>query len=256
MSQTGSSPDARPDDRRILNELEELQQAILASRATRERAEAAFDSELRAFDEPRPVTASAAPVEAPPAPQPAVSIPARPVAADPPSRITLPKPNPSPDVALFDDGDPPPAVLQSRSRAPVITAAIAALVGVVLALIWITTRGPETGPTTNPVAQAAPASAPPVGEPPPAKAVPADPHALRVDLTSLRRVWLRVSVDGRIALEREVAGGEQLPFGADRSIVVRAGDAGAVTVRVGTADQGPLGRDGQVITRAFSVPER
>ena len=40
--------------RRILNELEELQQAILASRATRERAEAAFDTQLRAFDEPRP----------------------------------------------------------------------------------------------------------------------------------------------------------------------------------------------------------
>ena len=89
-----------------------------------------------------------------------------------------------------------------------------------------------------------------------AKAVPADPHALRVDLISLRRVWLRVSVDGRIALEREVDGGERLPFGADRSIVVRAGDAGAVTVRVGQEDQGPLGRDGQVVTRAFTLPER
>ena len=67
---------------------------------------------------------------------------------------------------------------------------------------------------------------------------------------------MRVSVDGRIALEREVDGGERLPFGADRSIVVRAGDAGAVTVRVGQDDQGPLGRDGQVVTRAFAIPER
>ena len=47
--------------------------------------------------------------------------------------------------------------------------------------------------------------------------------------------------------------GERMPFGADRSIVVRAGDAGAVTVRVGPDDQGPLGRDGQVVTRAFNV---
>jgi len=63
-------------------------------------------------------------------------------------------------------------------------------------------------------------------------------------------------VDGRIALEREVPAGERMPFGADRSIVVRAGDAGAVTVRLGLDDQGLLGRDGQVITRAFNVGGR
>jgi hypothetical protein len=256
MSQTGSSPDARPDDRRILNELEELQQAILASRATRERAEAAFDSELRAFDEPRPVTAPAA-VDPPPPRELAVTTASWPVAPDLPSRMTLPKPNPSPDVALFDDSDPPPAALPPRSRAPLITSAIAVVVGVGLASLWIATRAPEPGPTANPATQAATPAVPAAEEPAqPAKAVPADPHALRIDLTSLRRVWLRVSVDGRIALEREVSGGEQLPFGADRSIVVRAGDAGAVTVRVGTAEQGPLGRDGQVVTRAFTVPER
>ena len=218
MTQPGSSPDPQPDDRRILDELEQLQQAIVASRATRERAEAAFDSELRAFDEPR-AGAAPAPVDPPRPPQPAETAASRPMAAELPSRITLPKPNPSPDVALFDDSDPPPAALQARSRAPLITAALAVLVGVVLGLIWITTRGPEAGSTTNPVTQAAAPAAPSVEQPAqPAKPVPVDPHALRVDLTSLRRVWLRVSVDGRIALEREVASGEQLPFGADRSL--------------------------------------
>jgi hypothetical protein len=87
-------------------------------------------------------------------------------------------------------------------------------------------------------------------------APPVDPHLLRIDLKTLRRVWLRVSVDGRIAIEREVAEGEQLPFGADRSIVVRAGDAGAVTVRVGDVDQGTIGRDGEVLTRTFTAPTR
>jgi hypothetical protein len=92
---------------------------------------------------------------------------------------------------------------------------------------------------------------------PPVKPVPpVDPHALRIDLTTVRRVWLRVAVDGRIALEREVAAGEQLPFGADRAIVVRAGDAGAVTVRVGGVDQGAIGGDGQVVTRTFAAPAR
>jgi hypothetical protein len=64
---------------------------------------------------------------------------------------------------------------------------------------------------------------------------------------------MRVVVDGRIAIERELPQGERLPFGADKTIVIRAGDAGAVSVRVGTADQGTLGRDGQVVTRTFSV---
>ena len=67
---------------------------------------------------------------------------------------------------------------------------------------------------------------------------------------------MRVAVDGRIALEREVAAGEQLPFGADRAIVVRAGDAGAVLVRVGGGDQTAIGADGQVLTRTFAAAER
>ena len=83
-----------------------------------------------------------------------------------------------------------------------------------------------------------------------------DPHPLRIDLATRRPVWLRVTVDGRIAIEREAAAGEQLPFAADRTIVVRAGDAGAVTVRVGGVDQGPVGRDGQVLTRGFAAPAR
>ena len=88
------------------------------------------------------------------------------------------------------------------------------------------------------------------------KPVPGDPHALRVDLTSLRRVWLRVSVDGRIALEREVAAGEQLPFGAESIDRGASGGCGSGHGRVGPDDQGTLGRDGQVVTRAFNLPGR
>jgi hypothetical protein len=248
MSQPGSPPDARPDDRRILDELEQLQEAILASRATRERAEAAFDSELRAFDSPP------SPAALTPAAPNALATPSTPPVETVAAGLTLPKPNRSPDVALFDDGDSTP--VPPRSRAPLIAGGSVLLVLAALGLFWTTTRGPAGGgvPAATPPP---PAVSRPVDVPaPPPKAVAADPHALRIDLTSLRRVWLRVSVDGRIALEREVAGGEQLPFGADRSIVVRAGDAGAVTVRVGADDQGPLGRDGQVVTRAFTVPER
>jgi hypothetical protein len=124
-------------------------------------------------------------------------------------------------------------------------------------LVWTFNRAPSVTPP--PVAQQ-PAntlpSVPPLPELRKPAAPPVDPHLLRIDLKTLRRVWLRVSVDGRIAIEREVAEGEQLPFGADRSIVVRAGDAGAVTVRVGDVDQGTIGRDGEVLTRTFTAPTR
>jgi hypothetical protein len=135
------------------------------------------------------------------------------------------------------------------SSAPVLVVA--------LALVWFLSRTPgpvQPQPAADPqVAPAAIAGAPPpiqAGPPVP----PVDPHPLRIDLTILRPAWLRVTVDGRIAIEREAAAGEQLAFGADRSMVVRAGDAGAVALRVGGVDQGTVGRDGQVLTRRFSAP--
>ncbi len=252
MSQPSAFPDAPTEDRRILEELEQLQQAIRTSRVTRERAEAAFDGELRAFETrvPPPAAVPATPALA----APGESAPTAAPSSVPPG-FMLPKPNPSPAVALFDDGPVPPPALP-RARTALIVAGIAAAVGVSAGYLWTMQRGPEAG-TRPPEAVQPQAVATPTDAPGGAtKPVPGDPHALRVDLTSLRRVWLRVSVDGRIALEREVPAGERMPFGADRSIVVRAGDAGAVTVRVGPDDQGPLGRDGQVVTRAFNVGGR
>ena len=58
MSQPSAFPDAPTEDRRILDELEQLQQAIRTSRVTRERAEAAFDGELRAFETRRAAAVS------------------------------------------------------------------------------------------------------------------------------------------------------------------------------------------------------
>jgi len=252
MSQPSASPDASTEDRRILDELEQLRQAIQSSRVTRERAEAAFDSELRAFEPPVPRQSVAPAVPAFISPADTGSSSA---AANVPGRITLPKPNPSPAVALFDD-EPLPLPAPPRSRKALIAGGIAVVVFASAGYVWTARRGPEGGDRPPAVVQPQAVATPPEDAGAATKPVPGDPHALRVDLTSLRRVWLRVSVDGRIALEREVAAGEQLPFGADRSIVVRAGDAGAVTVRVGPDDQGPLGRDGQVVTRAFNLPAR
>ena len=75
---------------------------------------------------------------------------------------------------------------------------------------------------------------------------------LQVELVALRKVWMRVTVDGDRAIEQEVEEGQRLRFGANKAIVVRAGDAGAVTISVDGEAAAPLGRGGQPATRTVT----
>jgi hypothetical protein len=77
------------------------------------------------------------------------------------------------------------------------------------------------------------------------------PSGVNVELTTRRRVWLRVTLDGQRSFEREVPADQHIPLHAVRSIVIRAGDAGAVAVTQNGRDAGPLGRDGVIATREF-----
>ena len=70
---------------------------------------------------------------------------------------------------------------------------------------------------------------------------------------TLRPVWVRVLVDGERAVERELRGNERIPLRAQRTIAIRAGDAGALRVMIAGQDQGTLGRDGEVVSRTFTV---
>jgi hypothetical protein len=251
------------DEARVLQELEQLQLAIRATRAQRERVQAEFDAQLRAFEPP-----SLSPT-GPSEPSSMVTGLTGPTVsakrADAPRPLESSRSEPALDRAAAIE---PPQVTEGGAmpvdRLPPSRSS-ARLLGIVggvvlvgsIGLVWVFNRAPSA--TTPPVVQhpSRPTpSVPPLPEVSKPAAPPVDPHLLRIDLTTLRRVWLRVAVDGRIAIEREVAAGEQLPFGADRSIVVRAGDAGAVTVRVGGVDQGPIGRDGEVLTRTFTAPAR
>ena len=245
------------DEQRVLHELEQLQLAIRATRAQRERVQAEFDAQMRAFEPP---TLSHTP---PPAPPRTLAVPSMPAngAAQVAARATEAAVARAPESETEPGGLAEPvsedAPASSRSSVGLLAVVASIVLVASFVLVWMFNRAPSA--TTPPVAQE-PAhtipSVPPLPEVRKPAAPPVDPHLLRIDLKTLRRVWLRVSVDGRIAIEREVAEGEQLPFGADRSIVVRAGDAGAVTVRVGDVDQGTIGRDGEVLTRTFTAPTR
>ncbi len=104
-------------------------------------------------------------------------------------------------------------------------------------------------PPTATTVTAAPAGGAPVGGP--GSAAPARP--VQVTLDTIRPVWIRVTVDGSRALEREVLAGEHLSFGGDRAVVVRVGDAGGVRASMNGVDRGPLGKDGWPLTVPFTL---
>lgn len=118
---------------------------------------------------------------------------------------------------------------------------------------------PSASPSSPPAAATPAASSPgtPVtgtGAPSPAAAGagPAPPAEIR----TVRRAWVRVLVDGRREVERELEADARVPLPAGSSYVVRAGDAGAVHFILKGQDLGPLGADAQVVTRTFPVPLR
>ena len=134
---------------------------------------------------------------------------------------------------------------------------VALLVAGVVAWRVLPSASPETAESTAAAAAAtSPQPAPPASSPPPAEApAPAvQPKTPKAELTTLRRVWVRVLVDGERAVERELDADVRLPFDPRQQIVVRAGDAGAVRVSIDGKDQGTLGRDGFPVTRTFPVP--
>ncbi len=109
--------------------------------------------------------------------------------------------------------------------------------------------------TPVPHASTAPATvavAAPRPELPPASAAAAVP-APTAEVSTVRKVWVRVTVDGQKVIERELPADARIPLTPTSQVVIRAGDAGAVRVAIAGKDQGPVGRDGEVATKSFTV---
>jgi cell division septum initiation protein DivIVA len=75
---------------------------------------------------------------------------------------------------------------------------------------------------------------------------------LTVRIKPLRMCWVRVVADDRTDA-RELQPGENIVLEAQRSIVLRVGDAGALSVEVNGRVLPPLGLDGQVVERRFTA---
>jgi hypothetical protein len=255
------------DEQAALAELERLAQKIQMSRRQRAEAVAEFDAFVRTFREPAG-TSQAASLQSQQSrvlgrasgpelhaaldaldegvkPNVPVFRPAEPIRNSAP-----PKPNPwAPDVS--------PMTLPApqkwwRQRTALALGGVLAVGGGVL-LVWSLFGSSNTPVPTQSASlpAAAPASAP---APSAAPATTAPARAVNVELTTVRPVWMRVIVDDRKTMEREFPADARIPIGGDRTIVVRAGDGGAVRVTQDGKDLGPMGRDGFAVTRVWPAP--
>jgi len=275
------------DEDSVLEELERLRGAIRLARSKREEKVAQFESFVRDArmaarreaaravgvdpdDDLEVKTAPALPVGSSEL-TPIVSETAAPW--PPPPAEPVEQPVPAARVSRLDDMSEATAAFPDPlpHRRALDTYIIGASAGVlIIALLVVSTIGGDSEPPATPTAaqtQTTPGGQPAPGAAIPPKtnqaprsaagpaaspAAPTTPLPLQVELVALRKVWMRVTVDGDRAIEDEVEEGQRLRFAANRSIVVRAGDAGAVTISVDGQAAAPLGRAGQPATRTLS----
>jgi hypothetical protein len=274
------------DERAALEELERIRAQIQRQRAERQALQREFGQWVRSFERPpEPPTATAAeppppsaanqapePREAP-VPEPAPIV--RPATLDAPAAraedgpdggtstttaSALPPAAPEPEPIA----PPAPVTAAPQPRAAVrsgvvIGGGLILLVGGAMA-VWMLRDETPAPPAQPSEARPAPPAADPRPAAPAIQPVPPPASAQRAprtsELVTIRRVWIRVLADGERVLEREVPADTRLPIDAQKTIVIRTGDAGAVRLSLAGEDVGLLGREGEVVTRTFTVPPR
>jgi hypothetical protein len=214
------------NEQAALEELERLQRAVEESRQKRKDASAAFDQFVASFHRDPGREGRAQP------------------AAWPRSEI-------GPSTIARESRLPPPMVLRSRKRMPpaalITGAAVVLAAGVIATWLWRSDE-PESSPRS--VSNVAPAAAPAAAQTP-RPSEPPLPTGTQSELRALRHVWVRVTVDGKRVLERELDAGARVPLNG-QTIVIRAGDPGAVRIFIDGQDRGLMGETGTALTRAYT----
>lgn len=228
-------PHAPFDERAALEHLQRLQEDVEESRRRRKDASAAFDKFVGSFRRGADAGVNPAPPRVEPRPGfQRLEVPVAPVSA--------PQPRRSIPTAMIVGGG-----------------ALAIAAGFVLTRVW--RESPESSPLPATVQAPAPvqpessvpASAPSASPAAGAAAAPDPSGGMRAELVAVRGVWVRATVDGVRLVERELRRDERVPLRASRAIVIRAGDAGALRITIDGQDRGPVGEDGVVATRTYTV---
>jgi cytoskeleton protein RodZ len=111
-----------------------------------------------------------------------------------------------------------------------------------------TTGAAPATPATDPRASAAtPAvKTPPAAEPKPAAPADTARAPLMLTLTATRACWVTASADGRRTTYRTLQAGDREAINAEKEIVIRVGDAGAISWAINGRTGEPLGANGAV----------
>jgi hypothetical protein len=160
-------------------------------------------------------------------------------------------------ISIDADDAPELTIRQPRFPIRALVAAAAsfgalALMGTGVWMFWPSGKDSSSTETTAAAAPSKPAardSAPPAVRTP----IPEPRSPLSIRLSAKETSWVRVTADGRVTAERIFRPGETENIGAVREVSIRVGDAGAVTVAVDGRQPVALGREGEVVTRRFTV---
>ena len=150
-----------------------------------------------------------------------------------------------------------PVAPEKRRGSRFRLAIAAGMPAAVLLILQGSPGAPTRDMTPQSVSAAGLAAAPDASTPGAASAgvVPGAPTTaatLKIHIKPLRTCWVRVVVDDRTDA-RELQPGEDIALEAQRSIVLRVGDAGALSIEVNGRVLPPLGLDGQVVERRFTA---
>jgi len=273
-----SEPRVPLDEAAALEELERFRRSIEEWRRRRNDVQAEFDRFVRGFR----TSASATATAEPPAIAGGSDLPAvqssTTAAIDAPSIIVVPPAVPvTPATGTDKDshepvtlpaasvlkpvGSPSPAVKSrfrnkwsSRPRLVVLATVLVVLaaVGARMTRTWRSAPGGSSGSIR--ATPAVPQSPQPAMSPNRQRAAPAEAAPPRSEILAVRRVWVRIVVDGVKTTERELQAGERVSLPAGGAVAIRAGNAGALQVTINGEDRGSLGAEGEVVTRTLQIP--
>jgi hypothetical protein len=152
----------------------------------------------------------------------------------------------------FDDpvfpAAPPTARRRPMPRIVLIAGGVLAVAtGAILTRAWRGSPEQLSAPAAVETPAAEPANSPRGAD------VPSDSaSAAPAELIAVRDVWVRATVDGQRVVERELEAGARVPL-RGRTIVIRAGNAGAVRMVIDGQDRGTVGAEGVVLTRTYTT---
>lgn len=214
------------DEQAALEQLERLKHDVEESRQRRKDASAAFDTFVSSFRKDK---------------DPADNVDPAPRHAEP--RALSPR---------FDAHVAFP--IQPRTRRQPLPMGVLVAGVIAIAAVVVLTRvwwGAPSEQPANPHASVQTAAGAPPALPAPSGQTAAG--GLQAELVTIRSVWVRATADGVRLVERELRADERIPLRASQSIVIRAGDGGAVKLLIDGQDRGALGPDGIVVTRTFTA---